>query len=723
MDPSKPGGGHPLPILQANRDELQRQSACSYAVAVKISTSYPTKYEMLVLQHGLQSYNYALIINTHPEVFIASSLGSFESADGEYLPSLKLLLSENEQTYDIPAQSLSIREDLQREQITIDGFTYPQDQQFQGPTLDYREWALAAVLLYYHSIKAFLGPRAKLRPETAILDKFTTWQSKHKPNASDWKAQTLVRLTEFAHLNDDTKMVRCGIKIFPLRNIHNQTTLPIITPWNEVYCLQLMNQMRRRFICPFFPQYYGNVRIPNTNVHLFQNQGVIDKFAANLEALDKIKRLRERLALEQDEVTLEVLDTMKTHLEAISVLSGECLGVYMEHVTGWSLWLRRFSLVERSGPLEYQTIFFCIMYALYNLGLNRILHTDLHLGNVLIESVAYWQQTIVAHRFKLPMPSKELRGSLESRTGGSEGIEPKLYSPRLMLSAQVLIGKPDLEPQLAAETDSGTFTVGVPIIGTGARIIDFSRACILNPAAFKGIQPYRAEMLEMRNKQLYAMYELLVKELSLMDVSSQTTHIVPELEFMGAAEDQLEAVFRTLEGGDFLLFMGRVMTIFGDMEADKPFAEANRVHIKQLRELASGIYADLAGLMRAKIALFNDARYALVAEYESLYPALIHKHCGLLHDGTSEASNDLLDRIFHLEKRPDGTLYNPQSPNHTRSIPLLEEHYKKSNKDPAPFLKPRWCLSYSCVGAHPDVPAMKHEGGDFVPLGIDKEAS
>lgn len=705
----------PAKAREANKFELQRQSACSYATAVKLSTNYPTRYEMLQITNDEYMYNYALVINPAPDVYITSSLGSFDSADGEYLPSLVLFSNDR---LDWPTFVPDVQRVIQEQKFAITSFNYPQDQQFSCTIPDYRERVLVVVLLYYFSIKKFLGTGIKLRPETAILDLFEPYVAAWQISPEQWKKQTLVQLAEFANNDDDSKAVRCGVKVFPLRNIHNVTTLPAITPWNEIFCLQLTNQLRRRFICPFFPQYYGNAKIANTNVHLFQNQGLLDKFNANADAVAKIARLQERLALEQDELAIETLETMKQHLEVISVLSGECAAVYLEHVSGWSFWLRRFSLIERSGLLEYQTIMFCLMYALFNLGLNHILHSDLHLGNVLIESSFWYKNAVAAHRFLLPKPSPELQASLEKggKKGGGAGPEPLLYEPELALSAQIKLGKVDLEPKLAP-APHGTFVVAMPALSTHARIIDFSRALVLEPSAFSGIQAYRAEQLEQRNKQLYALYLRVCDAVKKADPESVMPKPLDALQFMAVTEEMLEAVFRTLEGGDFFLYLGHALGVFPPLVADKEFATKNRVHLEQLRSLFSDVYADLAGLLRSKLELFHDVRYDLVASFESVYPALIHKHCALLHNAVHESTRNeatknavgddasLLSRIFRTEKNEAGVEINPHSPNHTRLLTQLVEYHKKKDRDPAPYLVPRWGLSYSCVaGEREDVP-------------------
>jgi hypothetical protein len=214
----------------------------------------------------------------------------------------------------------------------------------------------------------------------------------------------------------------------------------------------------------------------------------------------------------------------------------------------------------------------------------------------------------------------------------SGGVE---YDATSQTAYSVKIG--DAEPRLPT-FPHGEYGIRFPILGTGARVIDFSKAAILDPEAYGGFQPYKASLLEQRDHNIYLMY---VNALKFLDITGLT-----QFQLSAALEDRPIAAFAALEGLDTMMFMGHVIMLMGIRRASPEFDEACSKNYNIMLKLVQSIVGDLADNARLRLQMLADNRFDLLENMQSVYVEVIHKHTKLIHDGPQEINSISIERAI-----------------------------------------------------------------------------
>lgn len=436
-----------------------------------------------------------------------------------------------------------------------------------------------------------------------------------------------------------------GLKFYPLHNINFMNDLPIVLPWNELYCLQISQQLVVRSQTLFLPMYYGNKMIDTKDSHIYQNHSIVKRYNESLSAIDDIRKLQGEKASIGDGDIAENIDNQIRALEDLTVLSGKSLIIFMKHLDG-SPFMELLPWCTDMSEFEMQHIWFGVFNALHLLYANGIFHGDLHLRNILMSgmhnlpSTSVFMRTVV--EFIIPAPDKKFEAKyaaiddlLKGKVKG--GVENHMYY-------EIVTGRltPNATPITTTQHKSPVYDHGEATyhfyegLQRNITIIDFSRAVVLDTNAIRGIQPFKAHLRAMQYTQIYNAIKPWVTEYK--NLGNQDM-------FISICEEETDLMLRALECLDLVLFLERYAILMKENAAN--------IH-KAIIEIITYV----TPFIKINLRLADSQNFELLKKQPAIYPQLYHKFCARLLPDAEPAKKEesYMVRIGKWTELPDYTI-------------------------------------------------------------------
>jgi hypothetical protein len=575
------------------------------------------KYTILKLVWGELSYNYSLII-WNGKIMLWTRYGSVESNDGEYMPYLSNSpLFERSEVTHRNQYELTIKDFIIKNRIKLIAKHYPENIEPEEYPSNYKLLPLIDTLFLHASFVATFGDFS-FRGSDSILEQFPQYIPLNKTSfmlawghVGRWNPKLLIGLFPVEPIN-----IRCGIKLIPLKNIALKTDNPMFRPAGEIWCNKLTNLMITTNVAPCFAFYYGNKIVKNTDVHVYQNVAMYHMFES-----DRIIREREQ------ELTLLYASRSPTGIEdqarkynKLVELSGTSIMILMNNGGLAPIHFR--NILPKMEELDSQMLFFEYIYGFYCLSLNGIIHNDPHMNNILIDNPALPNQMVHVIDFRIPHNStmdEHLNDAIVYCTKLTKTQKDIVYG---LNEHGEDINRPYTTPKDLGsdpELEEGYRRYFIYTLRYRARIIDFSRAVIVNPQA-SGWQKYHQEGFFQRAKTLV---ENLLKY---ANTATKLNALGPDVlfgytydELLNLAHEDIDVVFKCFEVLDLILFCRNWY--------DAEFGN------KWMHSTAGGIYEDCRMILQYRMFLLKTDPTKL-SLLDNPIPAIIAKYFYTLEDGT-----------------------------------------------------------------------------------------
>lgn len=407
------------------------------------------------------------------------------------------------------------------------------------------------------------------------------------------------KLEEYIRFKDATKMLQTtkhgttfGIKLYPLLNIHKQNMLPIHCPYNELYVLQVINRLYFGGHITTSSVYFGNVIINELRHHVFRNHTMYEKFIENDKAIKRMEALRLELLSLKDETIREQTQQLMDNLQNFSMMANETIIIVEYHLMFVTPQTDLLNALADYSVFEMQGYWFSILYFMYVLSVNSILHTDLHYGNVIPQYRNAINQFVVCE-----MPKSSISG------GGDERIERNYFRDLELPNDDPV--HPSYEHGLNRYILPYMYRHIVPIV------IDFSRAIVFDPSKFAGIHPYKSQLLDIQYRRLHQALYVLLEEF-------KCEKIINEQYFVDLCMEYIEEVFAAIIGFDVYLYLRNLRRDVGKWR--KP----------GVADAFDAFLTDMRGVLEARITMLDHGELDVMRTLENPYLKWCEQHCDLL---------------------------------------------------------------------------------------------
>jgi len=492
---------------------------------------------------------YSILAQTGETVF-HSSMGSFESNDGEFWPLLEkyvpidILIKEG--NVELSVIRGNIQSWIRDHNVDLFSYDFP-----EGNDVEYPDSCMIDIFTY-------VWLQWKTQPELRtnaqiVLDSinksFSTMFNFEYKQTNNWRSfyQETPGYGVLINRND------VGLKMLPLTNLAMQSFLPAVFPWNEIYAYQKTNILRILGVCRNFPLYYGNEMLVDCNIHLYQNFGVVDRIKRTEEVYAKNIELQKKFATSDDPLQRELAD-VSDETQSMVLYSKNSMVIFVEN------WFRPIAHLKNvtKNLLASQITLFSLSYAFYTLSLNKIIHTDPHLYNIVYDNangvghIATEIAMKVGKEFDVIIP-KDTKPATQLLF--AEYVIPKVaddykgagpYSTRLWTEEVVVA--PDQARSIyydCVTDDTETITLTLPMLDYRVAVADFSRCIHFDDGPFKdSLQPYKYEMLGRRRQAIIALVNRVVNLKKFPNVTSNLTRYI---------ENNIDMIHKCLECADLML--------------------------------------------------------------------------------------------------------------------------------------------------------------------------
>ena len=435
-----------------------------------------------------------------------------------------------------------------------------------------------------------------------------------------------------------------GIKMYPLHNINFMNDLPIVLPWNEIYCLQIAQHLMVKCKTIFLPFYFGNKLIDTNDSHIYQNHSIIQRYESSIASISEIKELQAKKVGINDDILTENIDNQIRALEDLTVLSGKSIMIFMNHINGSVLCDTHTWLTDMS-EFEIQHIWFGLFNALHMIYVNGIFHGDLHLRNVIMGMMFAPPKIMDRYgsviEFTVPAPDPNLESKYAAVKDMLDGkIKGSLENPAIYNLIFNQFTMNDHKASYKVEECSPSYEHGETKywyyegIQRNMTIIDFSRATVFDSKATAGIQQFKAHLRAMQFSTVYQAIVEWVKEYKNLGNKDM---------FISMCEEEPDTMLRALECLDLILFLERY-ALYHKGTADHMY--------KWITEIID--YA--SPMIKINLRLADSQNFDLLKKQPSIYPQLYHKFCPrLLPDAESQIKKEdmYLIRTKHWEEWSD----------------------------------------------------------------------
>lgn len=533
------------------------------------------QYSILRLEVDGVTYNYSLLIWNGFE-HAHSNLAILDSEDGEYLPYFEKY-SEAVRNAGIEYYK-KIKEFVENSDIQLLAFHYPIGSDDLEYMEDYKIKVLTGTLITRAYLIKQFGENFSFRETDEILRVFPM-PDMEKINERMW-----FQLPQWIHPTTETFIVkpiyiRCGLKLIPMPEISLLTLNPLFHPAAEIWVNLLCNALMIKSISGAFCTYYGNKMINKTDVGMFQNLTIHNKYK------------RSEL-VKSGESEAEFPELIK-YTNKVLIIATDFIGIAPRYLRNDNSF---------KDMLNCKILLFDMLYALYTLSLNGVLHNDLHLKNVTLNLEGLPNNKMHINRYRVPYNETMTNHLNEARKYSEKENKPNIIRGLAELS-------PALEPEIDPKDD---MTFLAYTFGLKFYIIDFSRAIIFHPHA-SCFQKYRAEAFRYRaHVSIDSLVRFIDGDRYLPVDASLRTYIKKNVKKLkDVAFEDPELAWKFLQLLDVMMFC-------------RNWHEAH-MNDSIVHKMTYDIYRECIGVLEYRLMLLETDKYKLVNLYNPM-PAIFRKY-------------------------------------------------------------------------------------------------